>query len=93
MSGEVVREDIATIARNLVKDAKKFEGKTILLSGGGGFLGKYITGTFSYLNDEILSKEEEQEMFEQFQSISAITEKVASLLEDITYLESQDWAK
>ena len=56
MSGEVVREDIVTIARNLVKDAKKFEGKTILLSGGGRFLGKYITGTFSYLNDEILSK-------------------------------------
>ena len=42
---------------------------------------------------EILSREEEQEMFEQFQSISAITEKVTSLLEDINYLESQDWAK
>ena len=32
-------------------------------------------------------------MFEQFQSISAIAEKVASLLKDIDYLESQDWAK
>ena len=40
-----------------------------------------------------LSKEEEQEMLEQFQSISAIAEKVTSLLKDIDYLEEQDWAK
>ena len=48
---------------------------------------------FEKAEKEILSREEEQEMFEQFQSISAITEKVTSLLEDINYLESQDWAK
>ena len=48
---------------------------------------------FEKAEKEILSREEEQEMFEQFQSISAITEKVTSLLEDITYLESQNWAK
>ena len=48
---------------------------------------------FEKAEKEILSKEEEQEMFEQFQSISAIAEKVTSLLEDIKYLESQNWAK
>ena len=48
---------------------------------------------FEKAEKEILSKEEEQEMFEQFQSISAIAEKVTSLLEDIDYLEDQDWAK
>ncbi len=48
---------------------------------------------FEKAEQEILSKEEEQEMFEQFQSISAIAEKVTSLLEDIDYLEEQDWAK
>ena len=48
---------------------------------------------FEKAEKEILSREEEQEMFEQFQSISAIAEKVASLLEDIDYLESQHWAK
>ena len=48
---------------------------------------------FEKAEKEILSREEEQEMFEQFQSISANTEKVTSLLEDITYLESQNWAK
>ena len=48
---------------------------------------------FEKAEKEILSKEEEQEMFEQFKSISAIAEKVTSLLEDIKYLESQNWAK
>jgi hypothetical protein len=48
---------------------------------------------FEKAENEILSREEEQEMFEQFQSISAIAEKVTSLLKDIDYLESQDWAK
>ena len=48
---------------------------------------------FEKAEKEILSKEEEQEMLEQFQSISAIAEKVTSLLKDIDYLESQNWAK
>ena len=48
---------------------------------------------FEKAEKEILSKEEEQEMFEQFQSISTIAEKVTSLLKDIDYLESQNWAK
>ena len=48
---------------------------------------------FEKAEKELLSKEEEQEMLEQFQSISAIAEKVTSLLKDIDYLESQDWAK
>jgi len=48
---------------------------------------------FEKAEKEILSKEEEQEMLEQFQSISAIAEKVTSLLKDIDHLESQDWAK
>ena len=51
------------------------------------------TKFFEKAEKEILSKEEEQEMLEQFQSISAIAEKVTSLLEDIDYLEEQDWAK
>lgn len=56
MSQKIIKEDIAAIAKGLGKDAKKFEGKTIFLSGGGGFLGKYIVGTLCYLNDHVLSK-------------------------------------
>jgi UDP-glucuronate decarboxylase len=55
MSETIVREDIATIARNLGSEALKFEGKTILLSGGAGFLGKYFVSLFCYLNDNVLT--------------------------------------
>ncbi len=56
MSQHIVREDIATIAQNLGEDAKRFEGKTILMSGGGGFLGKYIVGVLCHLNETLFSK-------------------------------------
>ncbi|MES2087659.1 MAG: NAD-dependent epimerase/dehydratase family protein [Patescibacteria group bacterium] len=55
MSQKIINEDIATIAKGLGKDAKKFEGKTIFMSGGGGFLGKYITGVLCYLNDNVFN--------------------------------------
>lgn len=56
MSEKIIKEDIATIVKGFGKDAKKFEGKTVFLSGGGGFLGKYIVGTLCRLNDTVLEK-------------------------------------
>ncbi len=55
MSQSLIHEDLATIARNLGEVAYFFEGKTILISGGAGFLGKYLIGTFCYLNDNFFS--------------------------------------
>jgi len=42
---------------------------------------------------EVLSKEEEQDMFEQFQSVIAVSEKMESILKEINYLENQPWFK
>ncbi|HIA25873.1 MAG TPA: hypothetical protein EYN77_00495, partial [Candidatus Nitrosopelagicus sp.] len=42
---------------------------------------------------EVLSKEEEQDMFEQFQSVMAVSEKMESILKEINYLENQPWFK
>ena len=56
MSEQIVREDIAAIAKKFGPEAKKLEGKTILISGGGGFLGKYIVGVLCQLNDTIFAK-------------------------------------
>ena len=42
---------------------------------------------------EILSKEEEKDMFEEFQSAMAITKKMESILKEIDYLENQPWFK
>src|SRR3989338_9630500 len=56
MSEKIVKKDIATIAQGLGEEAIKFEGKTILMSGAGGFLGKYIVGTLAHLNDTVFKK-------------------------------------
>ena len=40
-----------------------------------------------------LSKEEEKDMFEDFQSAMAITKKMESILKDLDYLENQEWFK
>ena len=41
----------------------------------------------------VLSKEEEKEMYEQFQSVMAITKKIEEMIKQIDYLESQAWFK
>ena len=50
---ELVKEDFATIAKGLGVEAGRLEGKTILVSGGAGFLGKYLIGTIVHLNDHV----------------------------------------
>ena len=48
---------------------------------------------FDTAEAEVLSKEEEIEMYEQYRSIFAIVKKVEELIADIDYLENQPWAK
>lgn len=48
---------------------------------------------FAKAQSEILSKEEEQEMYEQFQSVMAISTKIETILKEIDYLEQQNWFK
>ena len=48
---------------------------------------------FERAEKEIISKEEEKEMFEQFQSDMAIAKKMESIVKEIDYLESQPWFK
>ncbi|MEX1997767.1 MAG: NAD-dependent epimerase/dehydratase family protein [Candidatus Andersenbacteria bacterium] len=52
----IIQADIATIVQGVGKDAEQFSGKTILISGGAGFLGKYFLGVFSYLNEHVLAQ-------------------------------------
>ncbi|MFH1353842.1 MAG: NAD-dependent epimerase/dehydratase family protein [bacterium] len=53
---QLVQEDIVTIARGINREASKLDGKTILISGGAGFLGKYFLGVFDYLNKYVLDE-------------------------------------
>ncbi len=48
---------------------------------------------FDKAEQTVLSKEEEQEMYEQFQSVMAITKKIEEMIKQIDYLENQSWFK
>ena len=48
---------------------------------------------FDIAESDVLSKEEEIEMYEQYRSVFAIVKKIEELIADIGYLENQPWAK
>ncbi len=56
MKSGIIFEDIKAIVREIKKQAHEFSGKTILITGGSGFLGKYFLSTFWYLNNHVLRK-------------------------------------
>jgi UDP-glucuronate decarboxylase len=55
---DIVLKDIEEISqvKTLRNQWKKLEGKTILITGSGGFLGSYIVNTVEYLNNHVLKK-------------------------------------
>tara|TARA_B110000046_G_scaffold30535_1_gene32332 strand:+ start:191 stop:340 length:150 start_codon:yes stop_codon:yes gene_type:complete len=46
MTEFLLKSDIAEIIERMGDDAQKFSGKTVLLTGGRGFLGRYFHGSF-----------------------------------------------
>lgn len=55
-SSTFVDSDIAQIVAGLGGAEQRFSGKTLLLAGAGGFLGRYFTAVFRHLNEKVLSK-------------------------------------
>lgn len=51
-----VKEDIEKIAATLRPHMPLIEGKVFLITGGSGFLGKYLVGTLLYLNKHTRGK-------------------------------------
>ena len=50
------QNDADQVIKDLGDDAHRFAGKTILISGGAGFLGRHFIAVFRRLNDRVLSK-------------------------------------
>lgn len=48
---------------------------------------------FNQVEEIVLSKEEEQEMYDQFKSVMSITKKIDEMIKEIDYLEQQPWFK
>src|SRR3989338_7803548 len=55
VDSNIISEDIAALALSLRDQLHFFSGKTFLVTGAGGFLGKYIVLLFKYLNDHLLN--------------------------------------
>ncbi len=51
---KVIAEDIRNLARNLKPFHKAFAGKTFLITGAFGFLGRYMVHLLKHLNEEVL---------------------------------------
>ena len=50
---KIIAEDLQNIIDSIKKEAPVFDGKTILISGGAGFLGNYLVAIFLKLNKEV----------------------------------------
>ena len=50
----VVKTDLTEIVSRLGEEAKQFAGKTVILTGGRGFLGRYFLNVFAALNANVL---------------------------------------
>lgn len=46
----IIEEDLANINKGIGKEARVLEGRTLLISGGAGFLGSYFVGAIHLLN-------------------------------------------
>jgi UDP-glucuronate decarboxylase len=56
MAEFLLDSDVAEICTRLGATAQDFAGKTVLLTGGRGFLGRYFMAIFAYLNENVLDK-------------------------------------
>lgn len=56
LAEQIVIEDLRTISEGLADVSKQLAGKTILITGGAGFIGNYLIYALAYLNHAVLSK-------------------------------------
>src|SRR3989338_4470766 len=56
MATTAANRDLNRLANDLRRDARALAGKTILISGGAGFIGSYLTATLFKLNRLVLTK-------------------------------------
>jgi len=50
----IIEQDIRAIVDAIRDEAHVLEGKTVVISGGAGFLGSYFIGTLQFLNQHVL---------------------------------------
>lgn len=88
-------------ARQIAQHLKRWKNGEDQRESVARFLKVYSVYLFDHLNKEnkffdeaeaqILSKEEETEMYEQYKSVIATVKKVDEMIAEIDWLESRDW--
>lgn len=53
---KIIINDLKNVLEDIRKEAKLLEGKTVLISGGSGFIGSYINAVIFLLNKRVLKK-------------------------------------
>jgi UDP-glucuronate decarboxylase len=85
----IIRRDTEAIVHGLGDDAHLLSGKTVLLSGGAGFLGKHFLRVFKRLNDTILEHPVRVISVDNFitgePSTNDRDENIAEVWADVTY--------
>ncbi|MBI4174479.1 MAG: NAD-dependent epimerase/dehydratase family protein [Candidatus Aenigmarchaeota archaeon] len=56
MISKIIQDDIKTISNNLKSYSDRLSGQTLLITGGAGFIGKYILLTIDFMNKNMLDK-------------------------------------
>jgi len=56
MASKIIEEDLRIIGENLLIHSKKLSGKTLLITGGSGFIGRYLVTAIDFLNKNFLEK-------------------------------------
>jgi hemerythrin-like domain-containing protein len=89
------------IAREITKHLQRWKKGEDAREPVSRFLRTYSVYLYDHLNKEnkffdiaeaeVLSKEEETEMYEQYRSVNAITTKKEDMIREIDYLENQPW--
>lgn len=86
MSDFLLTSDIEEIAQALDDKAQAFSGKTVMLTGGRGFLGRYFTEVFAHLNTSVLDKPCKMVVLDNLITAGAEGAKITEA-DNITFLE------
>jgi len=62
----IIAEDIASLAEKMRSHAEDFAGKTFLITGAGGFLGRYFVFLINYMNDNVLEDKAKAILLDNF---------------------------
>lgn len=52
----IIEEDVRTIVELVGTEVRRLAGKSLLITGGTGFVGSYLLETVAYLNDQVLDE-------------------------------------